>query len=211
MHGEAVGARLTVGEAVVGDRVRASGADWTGQNLEAAGDPGDAGRVAGVSQVSQLIDAHRMVIGGEKNYVIDVVVGDELEQLIAFGPVTAIPMFGNSESLGQVIKRNLVDRAGDGNKLPGDALCLGVQQTLFEPSQLGSTQHGPVGVIRTGADIGGAPRLLDLDVAVGAIIQIEQHAVLSPGLGEIKLLGPIATRVVRGVHGPFADRLLVVV
>src|SRR5262249_30873948 len=130
---------LDVAEAVVGDNRVAAGTEWARENLEGPGNAGDTGRVTWVGQVSQLIDAHQVVVRGEKDHMIDVVVSDEFEQLIALCPVTSIPMFANRRE----VERNLIDRVGNSDKLPGDTLCLRVQQTLFKPSYLSGPQPAP--------------------------------------------------------------------
>src|SRR5262249_8180951 len=85
------GGTLHVSGIVVEEKVRARGAQGAIDDGKDIGDLDVTGLVARIAgrRVGHFVDAVLMVVGGEEDNVLDLVVNDELEQGVALGAVAA--------------------------------------------------------------------------------------------------------------------------
>ena len=93
LGGQIVGNLLDVGKAVIGDDIGSGGADGTIDDADGTGNEFVVVGLGGIRHIEHLIDAALVVITGQEGHVGDAVVGNELEQVIALGPVATHPGF----------------------------------------------------------------------------------------------------------------------
>src|SRR5262245_10731434 len=127
-------------EAMVGDGIRAGGANWAGDDRNRSRNAGVAGlhrrRVAQtvcreLGEVAQFVHAQLVIVSAEEYDMVDVVVGDELQEGISLGPIAANPRFAPVVTAAN--RADLVDRRRDGHDLPGLAVLLSREQRNLQP------------------------------------------------------------------------------
>src|SRR5207302_1001510 len=86
------------------------------------------------------------------------------------------------------------------------------EQRVLKPGELRRAKHRTPGVVGAWAGVALlAAGQHQLDVAIGAVVDIDKDAVPAPALREIELPGAVAAAVARRGDAAFADRLKIAV
>jgi hypothetical protein len=112
-----------------------------------------------------------MIVGGEEDDMLDMVVGNEFKQASALRSIATNPGFRSVPWKHRSKRPDLIDRRGNGHKLPGHAIFLSIEQGALEPCKLRCTKHRPRGIVSARAAIA------DLNVAIRAVIDVDEDAV----------------------------------
>src|SRR5262249_61441462 len=83
------------------------------------------------------------------------------------------------------------------DEFPDEAVPLRLGQHAFEPGKLRLTEHRARRVVGARTRVAGATRQCQLDVAIRAVVDIDEDRVGAPALGEIELPGTVAAAIAR--------------
>src|ERR1700738_3918924 len=90
-----------------------------------------------------------MIVGRQKDDMIDAIVHDVFEQSGPFGAITTDPGLRTVPRENRPKGTHVVDGRRDGDDLPGHALLLGIVQHALEPGELCFAEHYPPRIVGT--------------------------------------------------------------
>src|SRR5579883_923811 len=117
---------------MVTNSIRTTCTNWTDKNRHSTRNYCRSCGIIGIGQISQLVDSDLMIISSDEDYMINVMVGDKLENLVPLSPVTTDPRF-------TTITPYLINGRRDGHNFPGYSSFLRLQKGLLKPFQLSGT------------------------------------------------------------------------
>src|SRR5215472_6929664 len=126
-----------------------------------------------------------MIIGRQKDDMIDAIVHDVFKHSGPFGAITTDPGLRAIPRKNRPKGAHVVDGRRDGDDLPGHALRLGIVQYALQPAKLCFAEHCPPWSVGTRSAVAASARWRHLNVAIGTIIDIDEDDVRAPALREI--------------------------
>jgi hypothetical protein len=157
-------------------------------------------RPAEMVLVGQVVHRKRVSLGRYEDDILDVIVVDELEKLVALCRVALPAVRGNDRA-------EILDRHRNVHELPGDALALCVEQVMLESRELDLTQHAPGRVERGGEDLRRVDRrrLRQLGAAECAVVNEKDRRVGPVDIIPIEVRFPVEKRAAGVAVRPVFD------